>query len=108
LSAVADPVVVRPFNVTDSEVRFYTEEGYLPLPGFGDAGAVAPLRDEVFEVLEANGVSRGSLTRATSTGDKLRQYSQYLRGSMLDQLINGTETLAVASRLVGGPAMSRP
>lgn len=105
MPAVAAEPVVRPMTLTDSEVRFYNEEGYLPLPGFVDAAAVEGLREEVFDVLEANGVPRASLGRATSAADKLRQCSQYLAGSRLDALINSAATMAVADRLVGGRAV---
>ena len=97
--------VVQPMTLTDSEVHFYNEQGYLCLPGFVAADAVEALRTEVFEVLEANGVPRHSLDRATRTEDKLRQCAEYLAGSMLDGLINGAATLDVASRLIGGPAI---
>lgn len=97
--------VVGPYELTDSEVHFYQEHGYLPLPGFVATEAVDQLREEVWDALEANGVPRGSLDRASSTADKLRQCSQYLAGSALDQLINGEHTLAVASRLIGGQAI---
>ena len=99
-----DPVV-NPMSLTESEVRFYKEEGYLPLPGFVAAEAVEELRTEVFDVLNANGVPVASLDRAHSTADKLRQCSQYLAGSTLDRLINGAATLAVASQLIGGQAI---
>jgi 2-oxoglutarate-dependent dioxygenase len=92
-------------ELTDSEVGFYQREGYLPLPGFVEQGMVAELRAEVFDVLQANGFPRWALAHATSSADKLRQCSQYLAGSNLDSLINGADTLAVASRLIGGPAM---
>lgn len=97
--------VVGPYELTDSEVRFYHEYGYLPLPGFVDAAAVETLREEVFAALEANGVPRDSLNKATTTADKLQQCPQYLEGSALDQLINGEHSLAVASRLIGGQAI---
>jgi 2-oxoglutarate-dependent dioxygenase len=96
--------IVSPIKLTDSEVRFYKEEGYLCLPGFIRQGAVAPLRQEVLDVLEANGIPPASLQRATSAADKLRQNWQYLANSRLDALINGPATLAIASRLIGGPA----
>lgn len=96
--------VVKPLSLTDSEVEFYKREGYLCLPGLVDGRAVEQLREEVFQVLEANGVPRAGLDRATETADKLRQCPQYLAGSALDTLINGEATLAVASRLIGGPA----
>ena len=96
--------VVSQMNLTDSEVRFYNQEGYLPLPGFVRAEAVAGLRQEVFDVLEANGILPERLRHASSSADKLRQMSQYLVGSKLDALINGSETLAIAGRLIGGRA----
>ncbi|MGH3489626.1 MAG: phytanoyl-CoA dioxygenase family protein [Actinopolymorphaceae bacterium] len=92
-------------KLTDSEVHFYHQQGYLCLPGFVAAEAVDALRTEVFEVLEANGVARSSLDQATATADKLRQCPQYLAGSMLDGLINGPGSLDVASRLIGGRAV---
>ncbi|MEQ4208897.1 phytanoyl-CoA dioxygenase family protein [Actinopolymorpha sp. B9G3] len=97
--------VVKPLTLTDSEVHFYAAQGFLRLPGFVSADAVEGLRTEVFEVLDANGVSRESLARATKTADKLRQCPQYLADSLLDSLINGSATLDVASRLIGGRAI---
>lgn len=104
LEAVANDTVINPIELTDGEVRFYQTEGYLVLPGFVRAEEVDALREEVFDVLEANGVSREQLSKATDSKDKLRQCSQYLAGSRLDALINSPATLAVASRLIGGKA----
>ena len=100
-----DATVVQPMTLTDSEVHFYQEHGFLCLPGFVAAGAVDALRGEVFDVLDANGVPRDSLDRATRTEDKLRQCAQYLAGSHLDNLINGPATMDVASRLIEGRAI---
>jgi len=97
--------VVSPYPLTDSEVTFYHRHGYLPLPGFVTTDTAARLREEVLDVLAANGVPRESLGQASGSADKLRQCSQYLAGSALDGLINGAATLAVASRLIGGPAI---
>lgn len=105
MSTTATMPVVKPMKITDSEVKFYNEEGYLPLPGFVDAAGVEALRQEVMEVLEANGTPAEGLKRASSAADKLRQCSQYLAGSQLDALINGQQTLEVASRLIGGRAV---
>lgn len=104
MTTPTQPSIVRPIQLTDREVRFYRELGYLPLPGFVDAEAVASLREEVFTVLEANGVTRASLSAASSAADRLRQCNQHLAGSMLETLIHGEATLAIASRLIGGPA----
>lgn len=91
--------------LADAEVRFYKEEGYLILPGLLGSDVVARLRNEVLEVLDAGGVPRDSLRHATGPADKLRQFSDYLAGSALDELINGGSTLALASQLIGGRAI---
>lgn len=96
--------VINPLDLTDAEVRFYQNEGYLLLPEFVRRDEVEALREEVFDVLEANGVSRQQLQKASSDKDKLRQCAQYLAGSRLDALINSPASLAIASRLIGGPA----
>lgn len=101
----AQPDVVAPISLDPGEIRFYQEQGYLYLPGFVDPAAVEPMREEVLTVLDANGVPRASLERASGTADKLRQCAQYLAGSRLDRLINGEPTLDVASQLVGGRAV---
>lgn len=97
--------IVAPLTLTDSEVRFYQEMGYLPLPGLVRAGAIELLRAEVFAVLEAHGIGRDALGHASTTADKLRQVSRYVAGSALDALINGDTTLAIASQLIGGRAI---
>lgn len=99
------PSVTRPVELTDSEVAFYQRYGYLTIPGFLTTEMAETISAEVLDVLDANGVPRDSLHAATGTEDKLRQCSQYLAGSYLDALINGPATLAVASRLIGGPAV---
>lgn len=104
MTATIQTPLINVLNLTDSEVAFYKNEGYLNLPGLIRADAVGALRDEIFDVLDANGVSRQALTKATTQADKLRQCSQYLVGSMLDDLINGPAIKAVASRLLGGTA----
>ncbi len=101
---MSDPIVTNPLELTPAEIAFYRDQGFLVIPGFVRKEAVAALGEEVFAVLDANGVSRAQLEQARETVDKLRQYSQYLAGSGLDALINGTNSLAVASQLIGGPA----
>ncbi len=95
---------VRIPNLTDGEVNFYRRYGYLALPGFLDPEAVEPLRNEVLEVMASEGFDRARLDRAEETADKMRQANHYLAGSLLDELINGKPSLALASRLIGGPA----
>ena len=96
--------VVKPLKLTEAEIRFYNSQGFLPLPGFIEGRFVEALREEVLDALDANGVSRAMLGKAASSADKLRQCMQYLAGSLLDQMINGEATLAIASQLAGGHA----
>lgn len=104
MPATPQTSLVNDMSLTDSEVAFYKNEGYLSLPGLIQSEAVQAIREEIFEVLAANGVSRSMLSAATTQADKLRQCSEYLAGSMLDELINGSAIKAVASRLLEGDA----
>jgi len=91
--------------LTEAELNFYREQGFLPLPGFIRSEAVDAVREEILDILEANGVSRESLCKASCAADKLRQCSQYLKGENLDHFINSEITRSVASQLIGGPAV---
>lgn len=86
------------------EIDSYHREGYLILPRFVRDEAIEPLREEVLDVLEAQGIERAALTRAGAAADKLRQCPQYLRHSHLDALINGEPTRRIAGQLIGGEA----
>ena len=96
--------LINKLTITDGEVAFYKSEGYLCLPGLIASDAVAGLRQEIFDVLDANGVTRQMLASASTPADKLRQCSQYLANSRLDDLINGPAVKAIASRLLEGDA----
>ena len=98
--------MINEMNITDPEIEFYKNEGYLPLPGLIASGAVRALREEILEVLDANGVSYPMLCSASTTADKLQQFNEYLKGSLLNDLINGPAVRAVASRLLEGPSYS--
>ncbi|MFP4061096.1 MAG: phytanoyl-CoA dioxygenase family protein [Bacteroidales bacterium] len=91
-------------DITDNEVSFYKEQGYLVMPGFINTVYIKKLRDECFEVLEAEGISRQKLNNASETADKLRNTNIYYEDSCLDELINGERSLHIASRLIGGKA----
>lgn len=97
--------VVAGFTLTNDEVTFYQRYGYLVLPGWVHEDALPGLRDEVYAIMAARGFSRERLNHANETADKLRQASEYLRGSHLDRLINGAGTLRLASCLIGGHAI---
>lgn len=99
-----DPV--RDITLAPAEIAFYQEQGYLPLPGFLKPDAVSAIRDEVMTIMQdCLGLSASDLSHASEAADKLRQCSQYLAGSQLDSMINGEKTLAIASQLIGGPAV---
>lgn len=96
--------VVRRLELADGEVNFYQRQGYLVLPGFIEPAALPALVEELWAVMRPHGLTPERLSQATETADKLRQICTYLRGSKLDELINGENTLAIAARLIGGPA----
>ena len=88
-----------------AEVRFYQEQGYLPLPGLVDAGAVAGLREETLRVVREHfGLTEEDLGHAKGAADKLRQSTRYLASMRLNELVNGDAVKAVAATLIGGPA----
>jgi phytanoyl-CoA hydroxylase len=94
--------VMKPLQLSEGEVRFYKEEGYLLIPGLIDTETAAGLREEVLDVMEVSNLSRERLQQSEGSKDKLIQSNQYLRGSGLDQLINSEELKALASQLVEG------
>ena len=97
--------IVRPIELTDAEVNFYKQEGYLVLPGLVDRERANELRAEVMAVLhEVFGLDAARLGRAEGKADALRQTTQYLHGGHIDALVNGARTKAVAARLLGGAA----
>lgn len=100
----ADTSILRRLDLTPAEVKFYKNEGYLYLPGLVDPKRVHEMHEEVLDILEADGRPRDSWGASRGTADKLRQSSKYLRGSRLDDLINGEATRDLASRLIEGPA----
>lgn len=96
--------ILRYSNLTDNEVQFYCNTGYLLLPGLISSAAAAELAEEVIAVMAALGVSREQLRAASTSKDKLRQSRQYLAGSALERLIHSEALLAIAARLMGGPS----
>ena len=95
---------LRYWQLTSKEIRFYDTYGYLCLPGLISREAAAELADEVLQVMEGLGISRGDLREARSSKDKLRQTRQYLEGTNLDHLIHSEGLNFVAAQLMGGPS----
>src|SRR5687768_7615736 len=98
--ALRDPVAS--LNLTDNEVSFYRQEGYLYIPSLLSRGDAAALRDEVVQTYEALGMPYEALRRATKTGDKLHQSGEYLVASRLETYIHSPRLLAIAARLMEG------
>ena len=99
---VSDPA--RELHITDQEVRFYQNEGYLVLPGLIEPAMVQAIRDELFSVIRDQGVDPESFKKASSTADKLRQYGQYYVGGLIEAMIFSPRILAVAEKVMGGPS----
>ncbi len=104
MSATITETVVRPLQLLPSEIRFYKEEGYLCLPGLIAPDTAEALREEVLDVLDANGFSRERLNQADGSADKLRQYFQYLKTQRLHELVQGENIRSLASQLIEGAA----
>lgn len=96
--------VVPQLKLTEGEIRFYNDEGYLLIPGLVSLEAVEQLRENVLDVMASAGADRERLRHAQSSKDKLIQSHQYLQGSTLDQFINGGNLRSIAAQLMGGPA----
>lgn len=97
---------VKARQLTAAELQQYRQDGYLVLPGFVDTARLEPVINEIYAVLEhESGLSRDELSEATDHTTRLRQSQAYLRGSLLDELINSENTRSVANQLIGGPAV---
>ena len=88
--------ILRYWQITRNEKKFYDTFGYLCLPGLISRGTAAELAEEVLHVMEGLGLDRDDLRRATTSKDKLRQSRQYLAGSGLERLIHCEELNAIS------------
>lgn len=95
--------IVPPLKLTEQEVQFYNDEGWLYLPGVIDVETAAALREETLGVLAAAGLSREHMKQARGSDDALRQISEYLPDSLIDRLVNSPNMRDIASQLLGGP-----
>ncbi len=96
--------ILRYRSLSANEIRFYRSYGYLALPGLISRDAAERLADEVLQVMAGLGLSRASLSRASTSKDKLRQSKQYLAGSVMDRLIHSEALREIAAQLMGGPS----
>jgi hypothetical protein len=95
---------VKPVQLTEGEIKFYKDMGYLFIPGLVSLEDAAAMRQEVLDILEQQGTPLSRLRQALGAGDKLRQSGQYLEGSAIDGLVNGRGLLGIAEQLMGGPS----
>ena len=94
--------ILRYKKLSWNELSFYRAYGYLLLPGLISRDAADQLAAEVLQVMEGLGIARQDLCRATTSKDKLRQSSQYLAGTAMEQLIHSDGLLQIAAQLMGG------
>jgi len=88
--APGDPI--RLADLSDGELRFFRDDGYLLIPGLIAPEDAVQLRAEVMDIMDRIGLPRRAL----------RQTSQYLRGSRIDALVNSPRLKALVARLIGG------
>jgi 2-oxoglutarate-dependent dioxygenase len=87
-----DPV--QALALSEGEIKFYKEEGYLLIPGLVMEEAATTLRGEVMDIMDAIGLPT----------TKLKQTPEYLEGSALDSYVNSANLRNVAAQLLGGPS----
>ena len=96
--------VLRYWQLSPNEIKFYATNGYLSLPGLISQDLAATLAEEVLQVMEGLGIPREDLRSAKTSKDKLRQSRQYLADSSLAQLIHSDALRSIAAQLMGGPS----
>ncbi len=90
MSKDGDPVTV--LAITNDEVEFYSEEGYLVLPGLLAPKSVQDLRSETLELIETERPPHA----------KLQQTSRIFTEGFIDKLVLSENLRVLTSRLVGG------
>jgi 2-oxoglutarate-dependent dioxygenase len=93
-TATLNSGIVAPRTLTDEEIRFYQEEGYLVLRRLITPDVSETLRSEVMGIMEIIGLGQ----------TKLKQSAEYLPGSGLDGFVNSPVLLSLAEALMGGPS----
>lgn len=82
-------------SLTDGELAFYRNEGYLVMPALVGEEEARDLHREVMDLMDAIGGWRGS---------KLRQTPQYLANGPIDRLVHSAALRELASLLMDGPS----
>lgn len=84
--------VLNSVNLTQDDIKFYKEEGYVVITDLINNNFVDEIRKEVLYIMDQIGLGNS----------KLRQTTQYLEGSLLDSLINSGTLKKLAEILMGG------
>lgn len=88
-----DPVA--PMRLGDAAVASFDAEGFLRIPNVIDGDVAAEMYQEVMAIVTATG---------GHDGNKLKQSSQYLAGTMIDRVVNSENLRVVAEQLLRGPS----
>ena len=81
-------------QLSDGEISFYRQLGFLTIPGLLSDSCAGGLREEVADIMNAIG---------GVAGNKLRQTTEYLENSALDRFVNDANLRDLAAQLLGGP-----
>jgi 2-oxoglutarate-dependent dioxygenase len=89
---IKDPV--KPLQLTEGELRFYNDEGYLYIPGLVSTEDAAALRTDVMHIMDVIGAGT----------TKLYQTVDYLADSCIDGLVNSPTLRNIVCQILGGPS----
>ena len=89
------PGPIPTLKLTQGEIKFYRNEGYLQIPGLMSENDAGDLHAEVTELMNSIG---------GIDGNKLKQSWEYKKGSHIDHLMNSPELCDLAGQLMGGPS----
>jgi len=106
MQATATRDNVAAIRLDEKEIGFYRREGYLYLPGLLKPEIAEAARREALEIVGIeHGIEANLGRRKDGAALKLVQSGQYLRGSVLDGIINSHNLQRIASALLGGEAL---
>src|SRR5947208_1986192 len=80
-------------KLTEGEIKFYRDYGFLLIPGLMTERDARDLHDEVMDLMQSIGGYEGN---------KLKQSWEYKRNSHIDHLVNSPPLAGLASQLMGG------
>lgn len=89
------PATISLFNdyqISEEQINHYWEEGYVVIPNLLTREAAETLRNEILGIFQESGMPQ----------TKLSQTPEYLAGSNIDHLVNGSEVLDVSAKLLRG------